>query len=137
MWQDRPCRFAVSQGYYAVALRAAQSLGVEIPEAYIQSAEQAYRSYYIDDGDERPYFHTFPDNTLGPDGSPVGILSVVDFEPEFLSLYLFDSLSEVREATHWWMIDYNETRPHDALGDMTPAAFMAKGAGNSTLELSP
>jgi putative transposase len=49
----------------------------------------------------------------------------------------FSSLSEVREATHWWMIDYNETRPHDALGDLTPAEFMAKGAENSTLQLSP
>lgn len=59
------------------------------------------------------------------------------YREEVLSLYLFDSLSEVKEATHWWMIDYNETRPHDALGDLTPAAFMAKGARNSTFELSP
>jgi len=59
------------------------------------------------------------------------------YREEVLSLYLFNSLSEVREATHWWMIDYNETRPHDALGDLTPAEFMAKGAENSTLPLSP
>jgi putative transposase len=59
------------------------------------------------------------------------------YRDEVLSLYLFASLSEVREVTHWWMIDYNEIRPHDSLGDVTPAAYMAKGAGNSTFELSP
>jgi len=59
------------------------------------------------------------------------------YREEVLSLYLFDSLSEVREATHWWMIDYNEIRPHESLGDLTPAEFMAKGAENSTLQLSP
>ena len=28
--------------------------------------------------------------------------------------------SSVREATGWWMLEYNEHRPHDALGDRTP-----------------
>ena len=59
------------------------------------------------------------------------------YREEVLSLYLFNKLSEVREVTHWWMIDYNETRPHDSLGDLTPAEFMAKGAGSSILQLSP
>ncbi len=58
------------------------------------------------------------------------------YRDEVLSLYLFNNLSEVREATHWWMLDYNEARPHDSLGDLTPAEFMAKGAGNSTFQLS-
>ena len=100
MWQNRPCRFAVSQGYYAVTLRAAKEMGVDIPEPYIYSAEQAYRSYYADDGDGQPYFHTFPDNTLGPGGQPVGILSLVDFEPEFLSLYLFNHPMLEPEIVH-------------------------------------
>lgn len=89
MWQDRLCRFASSQGYYAVALRAAKELGVEIEEEYIRSAELAYRSYYGDYGVYGKFLHTFPDNKLGKNGSAVGIIANVDFEPEFLSIYMF------------------------------------------------
>jgi putative transposase len=42
----------------------------------------------------------------------------------------------VREATYWWLIEYNEERPHDALGDLTPREARTQIAGNSTLELS-
>lgn len=59
------------------------------------------------------------------------------YREEVLDLYLFDSLTEVREITYWRMIGYNEERPHDALGDLTPAEYMEHNAGNSTLNLSP
>ena len=34
------------------------------------------------------------------------------------------------------MIEYNEQRPHDSLGDLTPAEARQQAAGSSTFELS-
>ena len=58
------------------------------------------------------------------------------YREELLNQHLFASLDHVREATYWWMIEYNEERPHDALGDLTPLEARAKLVGNSTIELS-
>jgi len=38
-------------------------------------------------------------------------------------MYVFQSLSEVREITDNWVVEYNEIRPHEALGDLTPEEF--------------
>ena len=37
-----------------------------------------------------------------------------------LDMYVFTTLNEVREQTEKWLKEYNEERPHDARGDMTP-----------------
>ena len=58
------------------------------------------------------------------------------YREEVLNLYRFRNLAEVRETTHWWRLDYNERRPHDALGGRTPAECMNPNAKNSNLELS-
>jgi len=58
------------------------------------------------------------------------------FRNEVLDLYLFRNLGEVREATYWWMVEYNEQRPHDSLGDLTPLEYMSMNAGTSTFQLS-
>jgi putative transposase len=58
------------------------------------------------------------------------------YRDELLDQHLFLTLEDVREATYWWLIEYNEERPHDALGDLTPREARAQIAGNSTLELS-
>lgn len=58
------------------------------------------------------------------------------YRNELLDLYMFRNLCEVREATYWWKIEYNEQRPHDSLGDLTPAEYMLKNNQNSTFQLS-
>ncbi len=37
-----------------------------------------------------------------------------------LDAYMFRNLSEVREITEKWRQDYNNARPHTALGNKTP-----------------
>jgi len=48
------------------------------------------------------------------------------YREELLSSYLFEDLDQVREMTHWWLISYNEKRPHDALNGLPPVAFRTK-----------
>jgi transposase InsO family protein len=43
------------------------------------------------------------------------------FREDILDQYLFLRLQDVREAAYWWMIEYNEERPHDSLRDLTPS----------------
>ncbi len=40
--------------------------------------------------------------------------------------FLYDTLDEVRETTWEWMMEYNEERPHDSLGDLTPLEYRRK-----------
>lgn len=42
---------------------------------------------------------------------------------EFLNVHWFESLAEARTVVEAWRRDYNESRPHTALGSRTPAAF--------------
>lgn len=59
------------------------------------------------------------------------------FRNEVLSAYLFEDLDQVREIAWAWMIEYNEERPHDALGGVPPAVFRDRiEAENSTYGLS-
>ena len=46
-----------------------------------------------------------------------------DYREEVLSAYVFESLHEVREITAEWLEQYNEIRPHDALGSLPPAHY--------------
>jgi putative transposase len=59
------------------------------------------------------------------------------YREEVLNSYLFEDLDQVREVTHWWLIAYNERRPHDALGGLPPTTFReTQTAEISTFELS-
>jgi len=41
-----------------------------------------------------------------------------------LDMFVFQTLDEVREQTEMWLTEYNEERPHDSLGDMTPREYL-------------
>ncbi len=55
---------------------------------------------------------------------------------EVLDLYLFRNLAEVREIVSQWRRQYNEDRPHDALGGLPPVVYATRNLENSTFDLS-
>ena len=57
------------------------------------------------------------------------------FREEILGQHLFARLDDVREAAYWWMLEYNEERPHESLGNLAPSEYRHQRAGGSTFEL--
>jgi len=57
------------------------------------------------------------------------------YREEVLDLYIFDSLREVRRCTEIFIREYNEERPHESLGNMTPIEFAAQRAGGTPCPL--
>jgi len=55
-----------------------------------------------------------------------------------LDACLFDSIDQVQAQADAWLIDYNEQRPHESLGNVPPAVYMPRTfpAGVSTFGLS-
>jgi putative transposase len=43
-----------------------------------------------------------------------------------LNAQVFISLHDARQKIEAWRIDYNEHRPHSALGDLTPREFVER-----------
>ncbi len=41
-----------------------------------------------------------------------------------LDMYIFQTLTKVKEQTDRWLTEYNEERPHESLGNMTPREFL-------------
>ena len=46
------------------------------------------------------------------------------YRDEVLDFYLFRTLAEVKDITENWIREYNEERPHESLGDLTPAEYL-------------
>jgi len=52
------------------------------------------------------------------------------FRDECLNVHWLESLEEAREKIETWRIDYNDSRPHQGLKDMTPTEFALKSRSN-------
>ncbi len=50
------------------------------------------------------------------------------FRDECLNAQVFLSLHDARQKIEAWRLDYNEHRPHSALGDLTPREFVERAA---------
>ena len=53
------------------------------------------------------------------------------FREEVLNFYVFSRLSEVRPIVDAWLQEYNEQRPHESLGNLTPEEFALNAGGSS------
>lgn len=54
------------------------------------------------------------------------------YRREVLDAYLFKTLSDVKGITEQWIQQYNNIRPHAALGNIPPALFAANKINNFT-----
>ena len=46
------------------------------------------------------------------------------YREEVLNCYIFETLAEVRRMTADWLTRYNEHRPHESLGNLTPKEYL-------------
>lgn len=48
------------------------------------------------------------------------------YREEILDMYLFKNIAEVQTITDEWMLEYNNERPHESLGNLSPRRFIEK-----------
>lgn len=55
------------------------------------------------------------------------------YREEVLDMFLFKNINEVQSITDRWRKEYNNERPHEALGHLTPQAFMGQSVSTYAL----
>lgn len=53
---------------------------------------------------------------------------------ECLNVHWFETIDEARAKIEAWRVEYNESRPHQSLKELTPREFAGKMAANSAAE---
>ena len=46
------------------------------------------------------------------------------YRTEVLDFYAFKRIREVQQITDNWVIEYNEERPHESLGNLPPKEYL-------------
>lgn len=94
---------------------------------------------FVDNGSEfagrlldlRAYHHKTQIDFSRP-GKPTDNCFVETFNgslrDECLNVHWFDTLDEARVKIEAWRIEYNESRPHQALGELTPTEYAGRMA---------
>jgi len=54
------------------------------------------------------------------------------FRDECLNAHRFESIGDARVIVESWRVEYNESRPHRALGEVPPAEFARRLGANAT-----
>jgi hypothetical protein len=113
-YQPATDRLAVNQGMFAIALRTIKELGYDIPESYIEKAEQGYRNFYDGEKKHLLFDRNFPD-----------IITLSDLEPEFFSYWLFNRplLTDDMVVNHleqFPILNKVPGSPHPDLGTTAP-----------------
>lgn len=57
------------------------------------------------------------------------------YRTEVLDMYVFNTLNEVRRITDNWLMEYNEERPHESLGNLTPMEYAQAKSGRKNSHL--
>lgn len=77
------------------------------------------------------------DHTFAPVGRPTGNAVaerfILTLKTDLLWTRDWESLDELRQAVHEWLVTYNYERPHQALAWSTPAERRAENLGRPTL----
>jgi putative transposase len=55
-----------------------------------------------------------------------GFIELFDrtYREAVLDMYVFNNQEEVREHTYKWFTEFNEYRPHESLGGLTPREYL-------------
>lgn len=73
------------------------------------------------------------EHTFAPVGRPTGNAVVerliLTLKQELIWTQDWDSIDQLQNAVDGWLLTYNEVRPHQALGDLTPAEKRAQNLG--------